>query len=518
MSDETVITAPVFKKHETTYSTHVGGLVFCLILSVALHVIDTTIVNVALPHMQGALQATLEQSSWIVTAYITATVVFTPLVSWLSNRYGIKNIMIWAVSIFTLSSILCGLATSLEGMVAARILQGASGAPLIPLAQTSLVMNSGSMKQRAKFMALFGLGVTTGPIIGPTLGGYITDYLDWRWVFFVNIPVGIVAIVGLSMFMKKLPPAPIKPLNMFGFVTLALCVASFQLMMDRGETLDWLESPEIVIYLLFFVCTLWLFLVQMTSSKRPFFPRELFLDRSFLIGALIYFLTAGIMTASVVLQPAMLMQLMNYPIIDTGLLLLPRAIGTMIGIVSLPQLLTRWPTRPLMVVAALFIIFGTLPFAYLPIQSPAGSMIYGPFFSGLGIGMLFIGSNTMIYETIADKLRVEAAVVFNLLRGIGSALYVSILIAVVSRTSQIAQTDMSENVTEFSAMRLLDDSVTGSLQNGLLQDPIGYGMTVMTMQKQAGMIAYNNAYLLLSLSGLLLLAFIIMAKDRPISN
>lgn len=480
---------------------HRGWLVLCIIVTIALHAIDATIVNVALPHMQGSLQANFDQISWVVTTYLLAIVIATPLVSWLAHRYGTKNVLIGSILLFTFASVLCGISLSLNNMIAARFFQGAAGAPLIPLAQTIMVRLS-TNEDRAKLMGIMGVGVMTGPVLGPTIGGYITEYASWRWVFFINVPLGLATAFGLSILLKRQLRTADRKFNLFGYAMLAIFIACLQLALDRGETLDWFDSVEMYAYLIVGCAAFWMFLVNSTTSKHPFIPPELFKDRNFMVGTFLYFLVAANMTTALILQPTLMQKVMGYTILDTGVLLIPRGLGMMLGMALAPRILQHVNTRLLLLISVIIMTIGIYPFAFLNVQAPADILTMPPFLHGIGIGMTFVIASTMSYSTLSHDIQVDGATFFNLMRGLGQALGVSIIVTVVSRYSQINQTELVERIT---ALTLPNEA--------FWQSPQAMAVATLEIQRQAAMIAYSNAYLALIVMALAILPALFIMKD-----
>ncbi len=490
----------------STMTDHKGWLILCLIITIALHAIDTTIVNVALPHMQGSLQATFDQISWVITSYLLAIVIATPLVSWLAHRFGTKNVLIVSILLFTLASALCGLALSLDSMIAARFFQGAAGAPLIPLVQTIMVRLS-TNKDRAKLMGIMGVGVMMGPVLGPSIGGYITEYASWRWVFYINLPLGLFTAFGLSFLLKRQLRTAERKFNLLGYLMLAISIACLQMAMDRGETLDWFESTEMYLYLLLGIAAFWVFLVNSTTSKNPFIPPELFRDRNFMVGTFLYFLVAANMTSALVLHPTLMQKVMDYPVLDTGILLIPRGLGIMLGMALAPRLLQVINARTMLLFSVLLMTVGLYPFILLNTQAPASILATPPFFHGIGIGVTFVIASTMSYSTLNQDIQVDGATLFNLMRGLGQALGVSVVVTIVSRYTQINQTELVERITAFT---LPDEAFWQSSQ--------AMAVATLEIQRQAAMMAYSNAYLILIAMSLTILAALFVMKNFKVPN
>ena len=274
---------------------HRGILTVCAMTATLMQILDSTIANVALPYMQGSLNTTMDQVTWVLTSYVIASAIMTAPVGWMATRYGRKNLFIGSLIGFTVTSMLCGMAQSLEQMVVFRILQGVCGAALSPLSQ-AVMLDIYPFEKRAQAMAIFGMGIMVGPIMGPTLGGYLTDMFDWRYVFYVNLPFGILATIGLMVFMPRTPPRDDLRFDWTGFAVLALGVGALQMALDRGQTEDWFNSREIVVEFVLAGLGLYLFVVHMFTAKTPFVPLGLFKDRNFTAAMTMMFCTGTIMT------------------------------------------------------------------------------------------------------------------------------------------------------------------------------------------------------------------------------
>ncbi|MGE3709681.1 MAG: DHA2 family efflux MFS transporter permease subunit, partial [Hyphomicrobiaceae bacterium] len=272
---------------------HRGLLTICVMLATIMQALDTTIANVALPYMQGSLSATLDQINWVLTSYIVAAAIMTPVTGFLAARFGRKKLFLVTVIGFTVASVLCGMAASLEQMVIFRLLQGVFGAPLVPMSQ-SVLLDSYPKEQHGSAMAIWGVGVMVGPILGPTLGGYLTEAFNWRWVFYINLPVGILTFLGLSAFLSESRLRNIR-FDWFGFLALSVAIGSLQMMLDRGEQLDWFSSTEIVLELVLAGLALYLFLVHTFTADHPFIVPHMFKDRNFSLGLIFIFMVGIIL-------------------------------------------------------------------------------------------------------------------------------------------------------------------------------------------------------------------------------
>src|SRR6478672_9936958 len=307
--------------------------------------VDNTILNVALPHMQGSLSVAQDQIAWVLTSYIVAAAIMTPLTGWLAGRFGIKYVFLISVIGFTLAKELCGAATSLAQLVIFRLLQGVCGAALVPLSQ-AVLFQINPPERHAQAMAVWGMGVILGPIIGPALGGYLTDYYDWRWVFYINLPAGILAAAGIWVFIRETRHGHRESFDFFGFAGLSLAIGAFQLMLDRGELKGWFGSLEIWVEGTIAALGLYLFIVHTaTATDRSFLNRDLLKDRNCMVGTVLMFLIGIPLYGTMTLLPLMLQNLMHYPVVTTGLVTAPRGIGTMAAMFLVARLVGRVDIR-----------------------------------------------------------------------------------------------------------------------------------------------------------------------------
>src|SRR6516225_4909071 len=327
-----------------------GAITVSIMLATFMQGVATTIANVALPHMQGSFSAAQDQIAWVVTSYIVAAAIMTPLTGWLAGRFGIKWVFFISVAGFTLASVLCGVATSLGQMVIYRLLQGVCGAALVPLSQ-SVLLQINPPHRHAQAMSVWGMGVILGPIIGPALGGWLTDQYNWRWVFLINVPFGVLAAVGILIFIHETRHARREPFDFFGFATLSLAIGALQMLLDRAELKDWFGSTEIWIEATIAGLSFYLFVVHtVTATDRSFLNRDLLKDGNFVVGTVLMFFIGIILNGTLALVPTMLQDLMNYPVLTTGLVTAPRGIGTMISMFLVVHLIGRVDTRLIVLV------------------------------------------------------------------------------------------------------------------------------------------------------------------------
>jgi DHA2 family multidrug resistance protein len=430
---------------------NLAGVSAAIMLPTIMQALDGTIANVALPHMQGSFSASQEQIAWVLTSYIVAAAIMTPPTGWLAGRFGRKRLFLAAVLGFTVTSMLCGMAVTLSQIVLFRLLQGMFGAALVPLSQ-SVLLDAFPRERHGSAMALWGLGVMVGPILGPTLGGLLTESYNWRWVFYINLPVGIIAFLLISAFVPETERDLSRRFDFFGFGMLSLGIGALQIMLDRGENQGWFGSTEIVIEAALAALGFYLFLVQTVTAERPFISPGLFRDRNF-VGCMLCMFTVGVVLFSTMaLMPPFLQGLMNYPVITVGFVLAPRGIGTMASMFIVGRLIARTDPRYL-------ILFG-LGLTALSLWQMAGFttditprlLVTTGLTQGFGLGFIFVPLSTIAFSTLPPRYRNEATGMFNLMRNIGSSIGISICFALVSQFTQINHAALSQRVTPFNPM------------------------------------------------------------------
>lgn len=422
-----------------------GLVTLAIMLATIMQVLDTTIANVALPHMQGSLSSTQEQVTWVLTSYIVASAIMTLPTAWLAGRYGRKNVFLVTVAGFTLTSILCGMATSIEQMVLFRILQGCCGAALVPLAQATM-LDINPRERHGSAMALWGMGVMIGPILGPTLGGWLTEYYSWRWVFYINVPLGIIAFIGMFLFMPDSERSQ-RPFDKFGFFMLSLAIGGAQMIMDRGEHAGWFGSREILLYCALVGSALWMYVIHTLRAEHPFLSPALFRDRNLMTSLVFIFFIGIILLATMALLPPYMQNIMGYPVLDVGILMAPRGAGTMIAMMIVGRLSNKVDARALMLLGLACTAFSLHAMTGFGTFVPSFTLIWTGMVQGFGLGFIFVPLSTIAYSTLAPQYRAEAASVFSLSRNLGSSVGISLVIALLSRNTQINHAYLTENIT-----------------------------------------------------------------------
>jgi DHA2 family multidrug resistance protein len=459
-----------------------------VMLAVLIQVLDTTIANVALPHMQAALGATQESVNWVLTSYIVAAAIALPISGWLADKIGRKRLLVISVVGFTIASFLCAVAQSLPEMVLFRLLQGVTGAFLVPLAQATM-FDINPPENHAKAMALFGGGIMIGPILGPVLGGWLTDSFDWRWVFLVNIPVGTLATLMLLRFMPTTDTSNRK-FDLFGFALLGLALGSLQMLLERGQQLDWFDSIEIWIEAGVFAGAGWMFIVHTITGKRPLFERDMFTDRNFALGLLFMVVTGVLLLAGLALLPPLLQRLYGYSVLQSGILTAPRGVGTLISMLIAGRLVGKVDLRFLIALGMALMGWSLHIMTKFAIDMGSGPIIWSGLIQGLGLGLVFVTMQTLAFATLAPRLRTHAASLLNLSRNIGGSVGISLVATLLARNLQIAHADMAARISD-QTLPSISNAVVAQL--GLPAES-ALALLDAEINRQAAFIAYLDDF------------------------
>ena len=481
-----------------------GLLTVCAMVATLMQSLDSTIANVALPYMQGSLSASSDQITWVLTSYIVAAAIMTAPVGWLSARFSQKRVFVVSLVGFTVTSMLCGMATSLDEMVLFRFAQGMFGAALVPLSQ-SVMLNIYPAEQRGSAMAVWGMGVMVGPILGPTLGGYLTEFYDWRYVFFVNLPFGLLATLGVLFAMPSEDSQRALKFDWFGFTALAVGLAGLQLFLDRGETKDWFASTEVITEAVLAVFGLYVFVVHLATAEKPFISPRIFRDRNFAMALVVMFLVGMVLLATSALLAPWLQDLGKYPVESAGLLMAPRGFGTMAAMLIAGRLTSRIDPRLLMGVGTGLLIYS---FAVMTGWTPAVSqwdIVVNTVVQGFALGFVFIPLNVIAFATLPGELRTEGTALWSLVRNIGSAIGISIFEALIASNTQVEHSVLAQFASPFN--RMLPHMLSAATAHGaaLLNAMIG---------EQALVIAYNDDYWLMMLIAVPILVLLPLMR-RP---
>jgi DHA2 family multidrug resistance protein len=487
-----------------------GIITVCLMIATLMQALDATIANVALPYMQGSLSATSDEITWVLTSYITAAAIMTAPVGWLSGRFGRKNLFLFCVAGFTLASMLCGIAESLSQMVVFRLLQGVFGAALVPLSQATM-LDIYPPERRGSAMAIWGIGVMIGPILGPTLGGYLTELYNWRWVFYVNLPFGLLAFLGIAIFMPASPKFPAQRFDWLGFAVLAVGLGSLQIMLDRGQDQDWFSSREIITEAVFAGLGLYLFVVHLFTAERPFIQPAVFRDRNLSASLLMMFSIGQILVASSALVAPYLQSLANYPVDTAGLVMAPRGIGTMFAMMVSGRLSNRLDPRKLMFLGVILLAGSTYSMTGWTPDVAIHRQVVTIIIQGMGLGFVFTPLQVIAFATLPQALRPEGTAMLSLFRNVGSAIGVSITEALLAHNVQVAHAGLAAMITPFNRT-LTTDPFLGSFLNPAT--PAGAARLDVIVNQQAQIIAYIDDFLFMALATLPAFLFLLVMR-RP---
>lgn len=430
-------------------NTRRGMITIAVMLTTIMQALDTTIANVALPHMQGSLNATQDQIAWVLTSYIVAAAIFMPLTGFLSARYGRKRVFIWSVVGFTITSMLCGAAQNLSEIVTFRLLQGVFGASLVPLSQ-AVLLDTYPRERHGSAMAMWGVGVMVGPILGPSLGGWLTEFYNWRWVFYINLPFGILAWFGLTAFVHETTLNKSRRFDLFGYALLGLSIGALQLMLDRGELLDWFGSHEIMIEAILSVAAFYLFVAHITTHQHPFIEPKLFMDRNFSVGLIFIFIVGVILLTTMALLPPFMQNLMGYPVIDVGFLLAPRGIGTMFAMMTVGKLSGKVDPRYMIFTGLILTTLSLWEMTRFTTDTASWDFIRTGVIQGIGLGFIFVPLTTITFSTLAPGYRNEGTALFSLMRNIGSSIGISVVFTYLSQRTQANHAAFADYINPFN--------------------------------------------------------------------
>ncbi|MBS0550286.1 MAG: DHA2 family efflux MFS transporter permease subunit [Proteobacteria bacterium] len=430
---------------------HRGLITIVVMMATIMHALDGTIANVALPNIQGSLSATQEQVSWVVTSYIVASAIMTPLAGFCAVRFGLRRILVSAVVGFTIVSMLCGLAQSLEQLVLCRALQGAFGASLVPLSQ-SLMMEVYSREEQGKAMAMWGVGTMVGPITGPSLGGWLTEEYSWRWVFYINLPVGILCATGLMLLIRNQVTDRQRSFDLLGFMLLAVSIGMFQLMLDRGQQLDWFDSPEILAEATIAGVSFAMFVIHMLTHDHPFLSRDLFKDRNLMVGLVFTAIAGLVLIVTATLMPPFLQQLKGYPVFTAGLVMAPRGAGMMASMMLVSRLIGRMDARWLIAIGLAICALSLYDMTLFTLDVSEARIVWNGVLLGAGLGLVFPPLTTLAFATVPQRIRTEGAAINALLRNLGASVGLALLVSLLARNTQENHSALAERLTPFSPL------------------------------------------------------------------
>ncbi len=421
----------------------------CAMTATIMQALDTTIANVALPYMQGSLSASQDQINWVLTSYIVAAAIMTAPVGWIANRFGRKRIFIVCSAGFTVASVMCGLAQDINQMVLFRLLQGVFGAALVPLSQ-AVMLDSYALHERAKAMSIWGMGVMMGPIMGPSLGAWLTETYSWHWVFFVNIPFGIVTVAGLLAFMDETRADSDLRFDWFGFAALAVGIGSMQVALDRGEQLGWLESNEIIAEIIVSIIGFYYFFAHSLTTAKPFIQFAIFKDRNFVSGCVFMAVMGLVLFSTMALSSPYLQNVIGYPILTAGLLLATRGCGTFVAMMLVGRFMKYIEARTLIIGGLALMSLSLFFMTGWTDQTGVPTIVVVSIAQGFGLGLVFVPLSTVAFLTLPNHLRTDGTSMLTLMRNVASSIGISIVIAQLTEGGRRVYAILSEHINPFN--------------------------------------------------------------------
>jgi DHA2 family multidrug resistance protein len=484
-----------------------GMITACVILAVIMQALDTTIANVALPYIQGSVSASADQINWVLTSYIVAAAIMTPPSGFLAAKFGRKRVLMVAVAGFVIASVLCGLAQSLDQIVLFRLMQGFFGASLVPLSQ-GILLDIYTPAERGSAMALFGVSVMVGPVLGPVIGGWLTDNISWRWVFYINVPIGALAFFGISAFVRETVRDANVKLDWLGFGTLSLSIVALQIFLDRGEQLDWFSSGEILVEAIICASAFYIFLVHTFTSKTSFVNPRLFLDRNFALCMIFIFIVGVTYLASLALMTPYLQSLMHYPVMTAGIVMGPRGLGTMVCMFLVGRLVGKVDTRILITLGLGLTAWAMWEMSGWTPDISQWTIVSIGFVQGAGLGFLFVPLTTQAFSTLPAQMRGEGTGLYNLSRNVGSSVGISVVSALIAENTQINHANIADYVTTLNpafadrAIRQAYDPLTAA----------GRAALDGVISLQAEIIAYIDDFKFLMIISLAVIPLVLLFK------
>ena len=487
-----------------------------VMLPTIIEIIDTSVVNVSLDHIRGALSAGIDEATWAITAYLVSNAIIIPITGWISKLIGRKNYLMLSIALFTISSFLCGSAWSLRSLIIFRILQGIGGGALQPLSQ-SILLETFPPEEHGKAMGIFGIGIMFGPIVGPLLGGWITDNWSWRWIFYINVPIGILSII-LTMISIFDPPY-MKRIRMridyWGLIFLAIGLGSLQFVLDKGQREDWFSSSIIVTFTIITILALSLLVIVELFSENPVVDLRLFKDRTFTTGNLLMFFAFFNLFASIVLLPIFLQTLMGYTAFLAGVVLGPGGVATVMALPIAGKFVDKKKPRMILFLGIVVSAYSTYMMSLFNLDVDFWTIVMPRIVLGFGMGFLFVPLTTMTLSHIPKEKMTEAAAMYNLLRNIGGSVGVAFVTTILARRAQFHHLRLIEHLTPFnpiyqSARKGASYLLSLKGINHLIPDAVIYG----ELQRHAHMLAFNDSFLIVSIAMIAVLPLVFLMKQN----
>ncbi len=489
-----------------------------VMLPTLIEIIYTSVVNVSLDHIRGSLSAGIDESTWSITSYLVSNAIIIPMTGWLSRLFGRKKYLVMSILLFTISSFLCGAAWSLQSLVLFRILQGIGGGALQPLSQ-SILLETFPPRQHGIAMAVFGIGIMFGPIIGPLLGGWITDNWSWHWIFFINVPIGIISIV-LTLLVIKDPPYMQKmkmKIDYWGLAFLALGLGCLQVVLDKGQQENWFSSNFILWLSIISTVSIIAFIIVELNSEHPVVNLRVFKMKTFSLGNIIMFMGFFNLFASIVLLPIYLQTLMGYTSFLAGFVLGPGGLATLIALPVAGALVNKVNPKFLLIFGIIVNAYATYLMSNFNLQADFYTVIWPRIVLGIGMGFFFIPLTTVTMSVIKREDMANATGIYNLIRNLGGSFGVAFVTTVLSRRAQFHQNHLVEHLTPFdTTYHLYTEKASQFLQykgfENISSEYGGLGIIYKELLRQASMLSFNDAFYLVSILMISILPLVFFMK------
>lgn len=478
-------------------------------LAAIMEIMDSTIANVSLPYIQGSINASQDQITWVITSYIVSSAIAMTVTSWLIGRFGIKNVLLYSIIGFVVSSMLCGVAMSITSIVIFRLLQGISGACLIPMSQV-ILLSINPPEKHGQAMAVWAMGIMAAPIFGPILGGWITEVHNWRWIFFINLPIGIVSFILTYIAMPKSELKPV-PFDFMGFAYFATFIFALQMLLERGEIKEWFESWEIRLYSFIAIISLYLF-IKKKNKEHPFIDLRIFQDRNYFYGSISMFFMGMILYSAITLSPQLLQMVIGYDVVTSGLLISPRGIGSMLSMFFIGRLIGKIDMRLLIIPGMIMSCISLYIMTFIDLNVTKSIIVISGVIQGVGFGMILVPLSTIAFTTLDPALRSQASSIFSITRNIGGAMGIAFIIFLIGYWTKMNHAIINENVY------LSNPNLIDYVQKTGLSDDASYQIIHGEIRKQAALVSYINAFKLSLALNILIIPFIFFLKPGKVSG
>lgn len=509
MASDAVIEFPPDEQENALSPARRFAILFTVVLSATLYSTTILVVSTILPQLQGAMSATADEITWTMTFNILATAVATPTTGWLVARLGKRSVMLWSVLGFSIATYMCGASNSLDELIFWRVVQGALGAPLTPLAQT-ITLDTFPKRQHGLAVGLFGIGVVLGAFLGPVIGGVMAELASWRWAFYIIAPVGFIAFVGVNLSLPHDDARGDAALDWTGFLLLSVAIACTQLVLSRGQRLDWFDSNEILIETFLAGLAAYLFLVHSLTAKKPFINLRLLLNRNYALGLVLVFIYGMLNFTPMVVLPSLLREHVGFPDSLIGYVLGSRGFGAMIGFFIAMFIGQKYPRKSMLAGFAALVVAGAWLMTF-DLNVTFNELILNGIVQGLAVGTIWVPLTVVTFSTLPISVRAETSAVYHLLRNIGSSFFISLIVTEIVRSTAMNYEHMTEQITPFSQSLLLP-WISGEWSTGSTE---ALARLSEEMARQAAMISYLNAFGLYTLVSAAAIPLILLVARTP---